>query len=37
VEDNVTAAAFPPLSFEVMEKVREIYERYIKPQVHQRW
>jgi len=37
VEDNVTAAAFQPLSFEVMEKVREIYERYIKPQVHQRW
>ena len=37
VEENVTAASFPSLSLEVMEKVREIYERYIKPQVHQRW
>ena len=37
VEDNVTAADFSALSFEVMERVREIYERYIKPQVHQRW
>jgi len=37
VEDNVTAADFSPLSFEAMEKVREIYECYIKPQVHQQW
>jgi len=37
VEENVAAADLPPLSPEVMEKVQEIYEHYIKPQVHHRW
>ena len=34
---NVDAAALPPLSPETMAKVRAIYERRIKPAVHQRW
>lgn len=37
VEENVLAADLPPLSPEVMEKVRKIYECYIWPQVHHRW
>lgn len=37
VEDNCNAADLPPLSDETMAKVREIYDRYIRPQVHQRW
>lgn len=36
-KDNVAAAAIPPLSGELMDAVREVYERHIKPQVHQRW
>ena len=37
VEDNVRAAELPPLSPETMNRVREIYDTYIRPQVHQRW
>lgn len=37
VEDNVHAAYLPPLSPETMAKVREIYDRYIREQVHHRW
>jgi len=37
VEDNADAADLPPLSFEVMKAVKEIYESMIKGQVHQRW
>ena len=36
-EDNVSAAALPPLSAETLEKAQEIYARLIKPHVHQRW
>ncbi|MGE5601546.1 MAG: aldo/keto reductase, partial [Nitrososphaerales archaeon] len=36
-EDNVGAAAFPPLSPETMATVQDIYNRLIKPHVHQRW
>lgn len=36
-EDNVRAADLPPLSPEVMAKVREIYDRLIREQVHHRW
>ncbi len=35
--DNVAAAALPPLSPEALTAVREVYERMIKPHVHQRW
>src|SRR5436305_1463955 len=37
VEDNVHAVTLPPLSHEEMQRVREIYDTYIRPQVHQRW
>jgi aryl-alcohol dehydrogenase-like predicted oxidoreductase len=36
-EDNVHAADLPPLSEATMQKIREIYDRYIRPQVHQLW
>ncbi|MCB9452261.1 MAG: aldo/keto reductase [Anaerolineaceae bacterium] len=37
VEENVAAADMPPLSESQMLKVREIYGRYIRTQVHHRW
>jgi aryl-alcohol dehydrogenase-like predicted oxidoreductase len=36
-ENNVHAATLPPLSDETMRRVKEVYDRYIRPQVHQRW
>ena len=36
-EDNVRAAALPPLSDEQMRRVREVYDRYLRAQVHGRW
>ncbi len=36
-EDNVRAAELPPLSPETMRRVEEIYGRYIKAQVQDRW
>jgi aryl-alcohol dehydrogenase-like predicted oxidoreductase len=36
-EDNCRAADLPPISTETMVKVRDIYERRIKPQVHHYW
>ena len=36
-EDNVRAADLPPLSKETMAKVCEVYDRYIREQVHHRW
>ncbi len=36
-EDNVGAAALPPLSDATMAGVRDVYNRLIKPHVHQRW
>ena len=37
VEDNVQAASLPALSSEKMQRVREVYDRYIRSQVHHRW
>ena len=37
VEDNIRAADLPPLSDSTMEKIREIYDRLIRPEVHQLW
>lgn len=37
VEDNTAASDLPPLSEEVMKKVREIYEKYIMEDVHHKW
>jgi aryl-alcohol dehydrogenase-like predicted oxidoreductase len=36
-ENNVYAATLPPLSKETMRRVQEVYDRYIRPQVHHRW
>jgi aryl-alcohol dehydrogenase-like predicted oxidoreductase len=36
-EDNVQAAALPPLSEASMKKMKDIYDQYIRPQVHQLW
>lgn len=35
--DNVTAADLPPLSDEVMARIKAIYDDSVRPQVHQRW
>jgi aryl-alcohol dehydrogenase-like predicted oxidoreductase len=37
VEENSSAADFPPLTDETMRAIREIYERGIQPLVHQYW
>lgn len=37
VEDNVRAAELPPLSEKDMAYVRQVYDAYIRPQVHHRW
>jgi aryl-alcohol dehydrogenase-like predicted oxidoreductase len=37
VEDNSAASELPPLSDRQMEAVRSVYDRYIRPAVHQRW
>jgi aryl-alcohol dehydrogenase-like predicted oxidoreductase len=36
-EDNVQAAALPPLPEANMRRMQEIYDQYIRPQVHQLW
>jgi aryl-alcohol dehydrogenase-like predicted oxidoreductase len=36
-EDNVHAADLPPLSEASMQKIRGIYDQYIRPQVYQLW
>jgi aryl-alcohol dehydrogenase-like predicted oxidoreductase len=35
--ENVAASELPPLSQETMTAVRDIYDRLIRPHVHQRW
>jgi aryl-alcohol dehydrogenase-like predicted oxidoreductase len=35
--DNAAAADLPPLSDELMQRLAAIYERRVKPLVHQRW
>ena len=37
VEDNTGASALPPLTEPQMIAIRAIYDRYIRPAVHQRW
>jgi aryl-alcohol dehydrogenase-like predicted oxidoreductase len=36
-ENNVKAAALPPLSDETMQRVRQVYDTYIRSQVQDRW
>lgn len=37
VEDNVASSEMPPLSDEVMDRVREVYDSYIRTEVHHKW
>jgi aryl-alcohol dehydrogenase-like predicted oxidoreductase len=37
VEDNARAADLPPLTDAQMAKAREVYDKYIRELVHQRW
>ena len=37
VEDNVAAAALPPLSNEAMRRAEEVYDAAIRPEVHHLW
>ncbi len=37
VDDNLAAADLPPLSEKDMAYVRQVYDAYIRPQVHHRW
>jgi len=37
INDNVQSTALPPLSDEIMQRVREIYDTYIRAQVQDRW
>lgn len=36
-EDNVRGAELPPLSDETMQKIRAVYDQYIRPEVHKLW
>jgi aryl-alcohol dehydrogenase-like predicted oxidoreductase len=36
-EDNIAAAEMPPLSDEAMDRIRQIYDNYIHPEVHHQW
>ena len=37
VDENIRAADQPPLSDEAMRRIREIYERLVRPHVHHYW
>ena len=37
VEENVAAADLPPLAEDTMTKIRSVYERLIRNEVHHRW
>jgi len=37
VGDNVAAAEMPPLSEETMQRAREIYNEYVREEVHHQW
>jgi aryl-alcohol dehydrogenase-like predicted oxidoreductase len=36
-ENNVKAAELPPLSDETMQRMRQVYDTYIRSQVQDRW
>ena len=37
VEDNIRAGDMPPLPAETLQKASEIYDQYLRAQVHPRW
>jgi aryl-alcohol dehydrogenase-like predicted oxidoreductase len=36
-EDNINAASLPPLSEATMYKLGEVYDRFLRPEVHNQW
>jgi aryl-alcohol dehydrogenase-like predicted oxidoreductase len=36
-ENNINAIEIPPLPEETMERIREIYDRHVRPEVHHLW
>ena len=36
-EDNLAAAEMPPFLEEIMNRIREIYDGYVRPEVHHQW
>ena len=37
IEDNVRAADLPPLPESAMQKVQDVYDRYLRASIHDRW
>jgi aryl-alcohol dehydrogenase-like predicted oxidoreductase len=37
IKDNVQAASLQPLSDETMRRVGEVYDKYLRAQIHSRW
>jgi aryl-alcohol dehydrogenase-like predicted oxidoreductase len=37
LKDNIQAISLPPLSDETMQRVRKVYDKYLRAQVHHRW
>ena len=37
IKDNVQAVSLQPLSDETMRRVRDVYDKYVRSQVHSRW
>ncbi len=37
VEENLKAIDLPPLSDTTMSAIREVYDRYARPNMHQYW
>jgi aryl-alcohol dehydrogenase-like predicted oxidoreductase len=37
IEDNLAAAEMPPLSEETMARIREVYDRHVRAEVHHLW
>jgi aryl-alcohol dehydrogenase-like predicted oxidoreductase len=37
IHDNVQTSVLPPLSDETMQRVRAVYDKYIRAQVQNRW
>ena len=37
IKDNVQTTTLPPLGDETMRRVREVYDKYIRAQVQNRW
>lgn len=36
-EDNIKASSLPPLNYETMQKVQQVYDKYIRQQVQNQW